>query len=1333
MKLIAISIIFLLISFHAIQSTETYFKHANYRDRYDIQNLNYDESGNSVKNLKARLNNLQKGQNYSFMELSNKVKAAEQLYTMNKLEHQLQTKASEFLMHNKKKRYTENGKVCAPTFTHEGKTYDDCTRVKTPDQQEAAQDWCYIKQDQIDPEAPKIWEYCRPDLNWDKVREYNQEQLQKYHVQAKSAEENLRKLMNDINTTNNTSTNIVSRYQEIDQSMESLFKLFVSNDYAMQNLIDSNSETKQLENLGVKLGTLISIKEGLSGMFSSFLELNIQNPLLTGSPLTATGSNPLYNKVPNSYGSLQSDQDEIVSRDVEAGHMVIAPWLQNRILSETKDGAGMDNYEQDSVGDGLMGRYYDNMNFYGSYYTQKDATPDFDFTGASPAPGINKDNFSVRWSGFILAPHTGEYQFLIESDGGIGLSVNEQLILSKNLINPAADPNKITEYFLLSKIRENNSNSNNPKAVKSLKINLIGGNKYKIVVAYYHTCFSMIKENDPVFIKLFWQSDNFKLKVVERKYLFTENVFDPMKITGISPEIGVIRKLLENDLAFKDQKEFVLTDIPAEFVGLNCLKLNMKYFENNLELQINNPATIYIAFHESYTDPTPADFEETHQILMINEVKAPPKHKWKETTFEAVKSIPFKIKKKAFDAGKISIPINKTGVNSKSVTLVVFYGFDKFNDSPITCGGEEFWISQPTSPFYDNCIASSQDISKARRCEDGLNGEMRDEPHGGSIWSTVGEGIGANMQVIFKDTFQVSRIEYQDRSNSNERTKTLEILFSNGIKKLLSKQNTSDRREFKIDPPVKTHYLKFTVKQTYGTGSVGGAFKIYGYKCRKAYPDDSSPENVGMPYITGTPMPSYANLYDLTINKPIKLSCIDTLDSNKFNPHNVGVGSKILIMCKDSCVTSDEDLKIYGNNTGYSKDSIICKAALHSQILPVDGGTLRMEIGPEKYNIKGKVSSGITSWDKRYSKYTIKFSQFREEEEIIIKEGSSVDLKNPNKEGWLPGKITKIEQTSSARTLHCIVENQGPDDPVIQIQYPNRQKLAPCGEYVPNRNCEGSRRSINKNRPLRWRFTTQDYQGTNDLKDYGGVFGSSGKPYGWSRDMTSRAVRRNTTNDPKLETLIEFPPSKKSLVCNSPSSGVNCEEASWSVKTGPGIYNIKIGVGDVFSATRLDLKINSNYIAKGVTLSKGEYQIFEGSTQAINNFITIKSECIQDCAFAMSKINMLEISPVVNEDGWLKLQANNKPPEKYDACGKSSSGGRCFDSNPTNCLYDEPSSPGTHMCTGSLNLVQVSPQYKCTDQRDKFKCVKRFYKTMALCADVCPKECTPNSFGFMCQ
>jgi beta-glucosidase len=61
---------------------------------------------------------------------------------------------------------------------------------------------------------------------------------------------------------------------------------------------------------------------------------------------------------------------------------------------------------------GLHAEYFANATFSGKpVLTRTDRQIDFDWNGASPAPGVTETAFSVRWTGTISAPAPGEYSF----------------------------------------------------------------------------------------------------------------------------------------------------------------------------------------------------------------------------------------------------------------------------------------------------------------------------------------------------------------------------------------------------------------------------------------------------------------------------------------------------------------------------------------------------------------------------------------------------------------------------------------------------------------------------------------------------------------------------------------------------------------------------------------------------------------------------------------------------------------------------------------------------------------------------------------------------------
>ena len=89
-----------------------------------------------------------------------------------------------------------------------------------------------------------------------------------------------------------------------------------------------------------------------------------------------------------------------------------------------------------------------------------DATVNVDWGGSSPATGVNSDNFSVRWTGQVEAPVTGNYTFSTITDDGVRLRVNGALLI-------------------------NDWTSHAPKTNSGPSVALVAGQKYDIQMEYF--------------------------------------------------------------------------------------------------------------------------------------------------------------------------------------------------------------------------------------------------------------------------------------------------------------------------------------------------------------------------------------------------------------------------------------------------------------------------------------------------------------------------------------------------------------------------------------------------------------------------------------------------------------------------------------------------------------------------------------------------------------------------------------------------------------------------------------------------------------------------------
>lgn len=130
-----------------------------------------------------------------------------------------------------------------------------------------------------------------------------------------------------------------------------------------------------------------------------------------------------------------------------------------------------------AAGTGLIGVYYYDK-FLTNYSSERlDPTVNFNWGTGSPTTRIGVDNFSVRWTGKVVPPTTGTYQFQTVSTDGVRLWVNGVLLINN----------------------WTNHTSTTDTSTTSLRLN--GGQKYDIKLEYYEA-------SGGATMKLFWMNFN---------------------------------------------------------------------------------------------------------------------------------------------------------------------------------------------------------------------------------------------------------------------------------------------------------------------------------------------------------------------------------------------------------------------------------------------------------------------------------------------------------------------------------------------------------------------------------------------------------------------------------------------------------------------------------------------------------------------------------------------------------------------------------------------------------------------------------------------------------
>ena len=138
-------------------------------------------------------------------------------------------------------------------------------------------------------------------------------------------------------------------------------------------------------------------------------------------------------------------------------------------------------------GTGLAVTYYNNRNFNGRKVSRTDATVDFDWGTGSPAPSIDPDTFSARWTGQVQPRDSGTYTFYTLSNDGVRLWVNGQLLID-NWTNHAVTENSGT-------------------------ITLTAGQKYDIRMEYYDDTGAAVAQ-------LLWSSPATSKQVIPQSQLY---------------------------------------------------------------------------------------------------------------------------------------------------------------------------------------------------------------------------------------------------------------------------------------------------------------------------------------------------------------------------------------------------------------------------------------------------------------------------------------------------------------------------------------------------------------------------------------------------------------------------------------------------------------------------------------------------------------------------------------------------------------------------------------------------------------------------------------------
>jgi hypothetical protein len=312
---------------------------------------------------------------------------------------------------NPKVRYTEDGERCSKIFIQNGKTYYDCTDIRSPDGQDLKKEWCYIE----NPKAGQpTWGYCREILDWNKIREAAQSAFWKVSQKvtenirnSQNAVEPIRRLYNDILRLQRQHKTLDNKLLEMNED----YKTILAQKSYLTNL---KVQWSQIENDCVFLENEIEKKE-------AEIEDEKKKKEISEDPYVE--QTETHSEITKEY---------ISEREVILGQK-INPLIQEQTTEEKTVPSDDDDFEDDELGIGLNVEYFDNLYFKGTPQKEIADEVNLELEGKSPTKEINGDAYSVIYRGFIIPPISSDYTFIIKSDDpSASLMINRRNVMNRN-------------------------------------------------------------------------------------------------------------------------------------------------------------------------------------------------------------------------------------------------------------------------------------------------------------------------------------------------------------------------------------------------------------------------------------------------------------------------------------------------------------------------------------------------------------------------------------------------------------------------------------------------------------------------------------------------------------------------------------------------------------------------------------------------------------------------------------------------------------------------------------------------------------------------------------
>lgn len=115
-----------------------------------------------------------------------------------------------------------------------------------------------------------------------------------------------------------------------------------------------------------------------------------------------------------------------------AGDSIQITYQETVSYSDTLFTPISDKYLENEAGNGLIGSYFDNVNFSGNpAFSRTDSQIDFNWTLYGPSTELDNHFYAAKWTGNLIAPKSGKLDIGLEGNDGYRLYLNDKMVIDR--------------------------------------------------------------------------------------------------------------------------------------------------------------------------------------------------------------------------------------------------------------------------------------------------------------------------------------------------------------------------------------------------------------------------------------------------------------------------------------------------------------------------------------------------------------------------------------------------------------------------------------------------------------------------------------------------------------------------------------------------------------------------------------------------------------------------------------------------------------------------------------------------------------------------------------